>query len=677
MPKFDINRLLEEDEAVKGLDVPYRFGKGFDVNYSLTGGKWTEVDSGRVWLMKVTSPGAYSINFIFKELYFPEGAELYIYSADGSMVYGPVTSKQNLENGFFLTDIIKGESVILYLFVPENKEVNTRLVISRIIHGYKDLYASLFESGKGLGSSEWCEKDVACYPGWETESNAVALVLLASGAEHCSGSLLNNTAQDFRGYFLTAFHCIDRAGGNPNSPDYRDGELQPYEIDDAENWMFRFKYKKTSCSGSIVASFYTYNRDTLRAAWNTSDFALVELQDSPLKDVAFLGWDTTGSTPTNGTGIHHPSGDVMKISFDNDQLMETSYLSGTGINYWRNQIDIGTFEHGSSGSPLFDQNKRVIGQLRGGYPGCSSSKIFWHGCFHRSWTGGGTNSTRLSNWLDPNNTGAQVLNTLYPYVTGSTVVCTSNSTFTLHNRPSGITVNWTKSTNLRPVSGQGTDNYTVKAYWYSAGQGWVRATIGGAYYEKHAWIGKPTTDDLDILNPYNFPDNTLCEGVQNQLIGDYSYNTGWLQPTILDYDWDYSGWSHFEVGAKDFVSFVTVPYSFTYKDIKLRAANQCGESDWRTERFYPNQNFGYFFSFSPNPADEYVEISIDESKLAENAIDYYEVRIYNNLKVAVFQTGKTKEPLLRINTKQLKNGVYFIHFIAGKKTNVKQLVVSH
>jgi len=108
MPGFDINRLLEEDESVKGKAVPYRFGKGFDVNYSLADGKWIKVDSGRVWLMKVTSPGAYSINFIFNELFLHESAELYIYNYDGSMVYGPVTSKQNLEEGrLFLTDIIK------------------------------------------------------------------------------------------------------------------------------------------------------------------------------------------------------------------------------------------------------------------------------------------------------------------------------------------------------------------------------------------------------------------------------------------------------------------------------------------------------------------------------------------------------------------------------------------
>lgn len=408
MPSFDIGPLLEEDEALIGMDVPYRFGKAFDVDYALADGNWTKVDSGNVWLMKVTSPGASSINFIFNELLLPEGAELYIYSTDGSMVYGPVTSTQNLEKSFFLTDIINGESVILYLYVPENKKANTRLAISRIVHGYKNIFVRVFESSKkGLGDSQDCEKNVVCYGGWLSESKAVAMVLLASGTELCSGSLLNNTARDFRAYFLSAFHCVDR---NPKNDTISSSEEYA-----AEHWAFRFNYKMTLCTGGQVASYFTYNNDELVAAWETSDFVLVELDDSPLSHplVSFLGWDNTGATPNEGTGIHHPSGDVMKISFDDDQLVETSYLSNSGTNHCRVFWDIGATEGGSSGSPLFDQNERVIGQLRGGYSICDGIDMRdWYGCFYRSWTGDSTSATRLSDWLDPYGTGATTMNTL-------------------------------------------------------------------------------------------------------------------------------------------------------------------------------------------------------------------------------------------------------------------------
>ncbi|MFV0606892.1 MAG: hypothetical protein ACK5NK_13745 [Niabella sp.] len=95
MPLFDVSALLEEDEATKGLDIPFRFGKSFDVNLGLKDGKWQKTDSTETWSLKITSDNAYSLNFIFSELYLPPGGELYIYNEDGSMVYGPVTEIQN------------------------------------------------------------------------------------------------------------------------------------------------------------------------------------------------------------------------------------------------------------------------------------------------------------------------------------------------------------------------------------------------------------------------------------------------------------------------------------------------------------------------------------------------------------------------------------------------------
>jgi hypothetical protein len=95
MPSFDVKELLKEDSLHKGLDVPFRFGKGFNVDYSLKDGKWTKTNDGRIWNLQIHSKGAYSINLIFDELYLPEGGELYLYNQNRSVVYGPITSSQN------------------------------------------------------------------------------------------------------------------------------------------------------------------------------------------------------------------------------------------------------------------------------------------------------------------------------------------------------------------------------------------------------------------------------------------------------------------------------------------------------------------------------------------------------------------------------------------------------
>jgi len=88
---------------------------------------------------------------------------------------------------------------------------------------------------------------------------------------------------------------------------------------------------------------------------------------------------------------------------------------------------------------------------------------------------------------------------------------------------------------------------------------------------------------------------------------------------------------------------------------------------------------GYYFSMSPNPADDYVEIKAekDQHESTERLVyEEYEVRIYNTMKVLMYQT-KTKELQFRIDTRQFKSGVYFVYFIVGDDTEVLQLVVGH
>ena len=57
-------------------------------------------------------------------------------------------------------------------------------------------------------------------------------------------------------------------------------------------------------------------------------------------------------------------------SFEDDPTTTTSFgeisVPGAGTHVRVEDWDLGTTEGGSSGSPLFDQNHRVIGQLHGG-----------------------------------------------------------------------------------------------------------------------------------------------------------------------------------------------------------------------------------------------------------------------------------------------------------------------
>ena len=57
---------------------------------------------------------------------------------------------------------------------------------------------------------------------------------------------------------------------------------------------------------------------------------------------------------------------------------------------------------------MFDENKRVLGQLHGGGAACGNDDSDWYGAIGRSWDNGSANNS-LKNWLDPDDTGALVL----------------------------------------------------------------------------------------------------------------------------------------------------------------------------------------------------------------------------------------------------------------------------
>lgn len=62
MPAVDLVKLLEEDIECK--DCPLRFGYGIKTDIDLDkSGTWSYLPNGyKIWSLKISSPGAYSIN---------------------------------------------------------------------------------------------------------------------------------------------------------------------------------------------------------------------------------------------------------------------------------------------------------------------------------------------------------------------------------------------------------------------------------------------------------------------------------------------------------------------------------------------------------------------------------------------------------------------------------------
>ncbi len=249
-------------------------------------------------------------------------------------------------------------------------------------------------------------------------------VISTGGSTFCTGSLVNDTAGDRKMYFMTANHCTITSANAASLVVY---------------WNFQNSFCRTpgsTASGQAgdgsLTQFHTGS--FFRAANAPSDFTLVELDDPAVTayNHYWAGWNrATGDfTCTAGApcaGIHHPSTDEKRITYVIVNTATTSYNAtaspGDGTHVWAKWATDppgpftvpGVTEGGSSGSPLYDANGRFIGQLHGGPSSCGATGnnlSDYYGRFSVSWTGGGTSSTRLSNWLDAGGTGATTTNGL-------------------------------------------------------------------------------------------------------------------------------------------------------------------------------------------------------------------------------------------------------------------------
>jgi lysyl endopeptidase len=392
---------LRAEDAINDAEAtgPWRFGFNNATALNLNNsGTWTNFANGdKIWRIILTCENALTVNLTFDNITLPEGNELYVYNPEKDFILGKFTA-YHLYEGQLGTELVPGNTAIVEYYIPaRNASETSTLNINTVTHGYRTSGEYI---EKAFGSSGSCNLNVNCPEGaaWTNERNS-AVMLVSGSSGFCSGALINNTLNDGKPYVLTADHCYS----NPAT------------------WIFRFQWQGAGCNNPATSpTFQSLSGGVLRARATASDFCLVEITGGLVANTVpaaytpyFSGWDNTGATPQSAVGIHHPSGDIKKISFENQPLISTTFGACPANSHWGvTGWDLGVTEGGSSGSPLYDQNHRIIGQLHGGASACGGAVLSdEYGKVSVSWNpAGSANSGQLKFWLDPNNSGAGFVN---------------------------------------------------------------------------------------------------------------------------------------------------------------------------------------------------------------------------------------------------------------------------
>lgn len=380
---------------------PFTFAHAFEVDFSPSGsGQWYSTASGiNVWKLKIASAGAKSLNLIFDRFSLPENTRLFIYNEKANHYLGAFTSQNNKPGGKFAVSPVAGDEITVQYEVPATMGTPDHFTIIRVNHDYVGILKSE-RRPLGIEAGE-CNLDVNCEIGgeWTQVKNSVCR-LIVNGKEICSGTLVNNTAEDRKPYILSASHCYDK-----------------WEY--AQTTVYTFNYESPYCAPLDGDPSHSISGAIMKAQYDSLDFALAEMTVVPPPSFRpyYAGWDRSANLPDSSVSIHHPQGDIKKISFDHDPPVHSDF----NTHYTKNGFikvlrwDEGVTEVGSSGGPLYNTDNNVIGTLTGGAARCGDPVNDFYARLDMYWSYRTDSSKQLKYWLDPLKTGAMSLNGKFFY----------------------------------------------------------------------------------------------------------------------------------------------------------------------------------------------------------------------------------------------------------------------
>lgn len=404
----NVSSIVSDSQAsVASTAAPLVIAELIPVNYSALGsGSWSALPDGtKKWTFNYSLPGSEAIGIYFSTLKIPQGGILKIESAVDLLSLDETT---NEDGGAYATRKIYGDQLLFTYEIGPEYTGKLYLQINQI--------AKYVEGDYGFNSSDACMVNVNCTEGDLYRKQQRSVVRIDAPTEDglisFTGTLVNNTSGDCRPYVLTS-----------NYEFLKEGNV------DLESFVFYFNYEVLNCGEeleepalqSLTGCKYRASSTDLEAGNSVkSDFCLLELNDAiPEEYNAYMsGWSINNNVSNEGVSIHHPVGDVKKISSYNEAVQSASYAEydpaslDEGDYHWKLKFTntdngLGMIQPGSIGAPLFDDNGYLIGTLSGSEANCLlTDKYVYFGKMAQHWSSNGSESYRqLKSWLDPDNSG--------------------------------------------------------------------------------------------------------------------------------------------------------------------------------------------------------------------------------------------------------------------------------
>ncbi|MGB0212472.1 trypsin-like serine peptidase [Algiphilus sp.] len=376
--------------------------------------EWEVTGDRAVWEMRIDAPDAHYLGLRLDGLMLPDDATVSLAGRD-ARTRGPYTRTDVGPDGRLWIPLVHGGTARLRFEAPSSMISALRIGDAELHYGVHPLDGA---TTKDVGDAGGCHNNVACPLGDDWDRAIRATVLLVIGNQLvCNGTLINNTLRDRDPLVLTADHC-----GIRSSED--DGFTA-----DSVAAVFNFQSRQCNAdtgfaTNEVLAGERLLYRDRL------SDTALIRLSQAPPASFGAIygGWDASGSGADSGVGVHHPAGDLKKISVFTDPVARQTVTITDGsligardqtVESWRVEWNDGVTEPGSSGSALWSPEERLIGVLSGGSSACGNSGFLgigstpdtlgpdFYGRLDIAFTRGGELGTPLRAFLDPAGSGAR------------------------------------------------------------------------------------------------------------------------------------------------------------------------------------------------------------------------------------------------------------------------------